>query len=211
MDRKVANTVVGCVAFMFILVGLSVNRILSPSIMSNEQLSENGLFVYDVPRRFREFSLIDHNENAFTSDFFQDNWTLVFFGYTYCPDVCPITLATISQFSGLLEDTDYADDTQVAMISVDPQRDTPEILANYMNYFNEDYVGATGEYIDIFNLASQLNIAFAYQPAENDNYLVSHSGEIILINPNGHFHGFFKVPHDPNKMLVNYTSVRETW
>lgn len=211
MKRNVINTVIICVAFMALVVGLSVRRVLLPQILSNEQLSENGLFVYDVPRSFTDFSLIDHNGDEFTANFFKDKWTLVFFGYTFCPDVCPITLATISQFDGLLEDTDYTDDTQVVMISVDPQRDTPEMLGTYMHYFGEDYVGATGEYIDVFNLAKQLNIAFAYQPAGDGNYLVSHSGEIILINPNGHFHGFFKVPHDPVKMAVNYTSVRETW
>jgi protein SCO1/2 len=97
------------------------------------------------------------------------------------------------------------------MVSVDPQRDTPEKLGAYVKYFGEDYLGVTGEYIDIFNLARQVNIAFGYQPAENGNYLVSHSGEIVLINPNGDFHGFFKVPHDPEKMAANFRSVFSTW
>ena len=211
MKKGVANTVIICVAFMAMVVGLSVNRIISPPIMTNAQLTENGLFVYDVPRRFADFNLIDQNQAAFTQESFKDKWTLVFFGYTYCPDVCPTTLATINQFSSLLEDTDYATDTQVVMVSVDPQRDTPEMLGNYMGFFGEDYIGATGEYLSIFNLAKQLNIAFAYEPAEDGDYLVSHSGEIALINPNGHFHGFFKIPHDPNKMAVNYTSVRKSW
>lgn len=211
MKRSVANTIIFCVAFMALVMGLTLRRVLSPAILTNAQLSENGLFVYEVPRSFNDFNLIDQNQEAFTADFFQDKWTLVFFGYTYCPDVCPITLATIKQFSGLLEDTDYAEDTQVVMVSVDPQRDTPEILSTYMSYFDESYVGATGEYIDIFNLARQLNIAFSYLPAEDGDYLVSHSGEIILINPNGHFHGFFKIPHNPEKMASNYKSVRKTW
>lgn len=211
MNRKVANTVVICVSFMMILVGLSVNRILSPTVMTNEQLRENGLFVYDVPRGFDDFNLLDQNGDAFTAENLQDKWTLIFFGYTYCPDVCPLTLATISQFSQLLEGSEYAVDTQVVMVSVDPLRDTAEKLVDYMAFFNKDYVGVTGEYIDIFNLASQLNVAFSYQPAENEDYLVSHSGEIILINPNGHFQGFFKVPHSPNIMQENYISVRETW
>lgn len=211
MKRRVANTVIFCVAFMALVVGLTFRRVLSPAIMTNAQLMENGLFVYEVPRSISDFNLIDHQENPFTAEFFKDKWTLVFFGYTYCPDICPITLATLSQFSGLLEDTDYADDTQVVMISVDPQRDTPEMLSVYMSYFNDEYVGATGEYIDVFNLARQLNVAFSYQPAKDGDYLVSHTGEIILINPNGHFHGFFKTPHDPEKMAVNYESVRKSW
>jgi protein SCO1/2 len=100
---------------------------------------------------------------------------------------------------------------QVAMISVDPQRDTAAKLDAYMGYFSEDYIGVTGQYIDIFNLGRQLNVAFGYTPAENGDYLVNHSGEIILINPDGEFHGFFKMPHDPEKMLRNFRSVLATW
>ncbi|MDT8398375.1 MAG: SCO family protein [Pseudomonadales bacterium] len=211
MNRKVAKTVIVCVAFIAVVLGLTFNRILAPVGMSNEQLRENGLFVYDVPRRFDDFSLIDQHHQPFTKDRLRDQWTLIFFGYTYCPDICPLTLANIRQFDQMLADTPYQDDTQVVMVSVDPRRDTPEKLGEYMSYFGADYIGATGEYIDIFNLASHLNVSFSYLPAENDDYQVSHSGEIILINPMGDFHGFFKYPHEPAKMLQNYTAVRENF
>ena len=212
MQKNVANTVLGLVAFMALLVGLVVNRVLSPTVMTNEQLSTNGMFVYEVPRHIDDFSLLDHDGQPFTkTSVTGDKWTLVFFGYTYCPDICPITLATIRQFEQLVQETEAADSVQVVMISVDPQRDTPEKLGAYVEYFGADYRGVTGDYIDIFNLARQLNIAFGYQPAEGDNYLVSHSGEIVLINPKGDFHGFFKVPHDPEKMTANFRSVFSTW
>jgi protein SCO1/2 len=212
MNRQVANTVISCVAFVALVLGLTLNRILSPAVMTNEQLSENGLFVYDAPRRINDFSLIDHNDNPVNLELLGGKWTLIFFGYTYCPDICPLTMATLNQFSGLLEsEGDYAEDTQVIMVSVDPQRDTVEKLSDYVGFFNDDYLGLTGEYIDIFNLASQLNIAFSYVPGVGENYLVSHSGEIALINPNGHFHGFFKVPHEPEKMAENYAVVRAAW
>jgi protein SCO1/2 len=213
MKKSIANTLIVCVAFIALVLGLTLNRILSPTVMSNQQLSDNGLFVYDVPRRIQDFALIDHSSEPFTQDWLQGKWSLVFFGYTFCPDICPITLATIRQFEQLLAeaDPDAANDVQVVMISVDPQRDTPEALGTYMHYFGEDYVGATGEYIDIFNLARQLNIAFGYTPQNNGEYLVNHSGEIALINPNGDFHGFFKVPHDPERMAVNFRSVVSSW
>jgi len=213
MKRNVANTVVGLVAFMALLLGLLVNRVLSPTIMTSEQLLDNGLFVYDVPRRFTDFTLINQDNEPFTQQWLEGRWSLLFFGYTYCPDICPITLATIRQFEQVLATVDEAAaaSIQVAMITVDPQRDTPEKLKPYMQYFGEDYVGATGEYIDIFNLARQLNIAFGYQPLEGEDYLVSHSGEIVMINPEGHFHGFFKVPHDPEKMAATFRSVFNAW
>jgi protein SCO1 len=190
-----------------------VNKVLTPPVLTHEQLSENGLFIYELPRRFREFSLVDQHGQAFTQEQLQGKWSLVFFGYTFCPDICPITLATIRQFHRMLEGTGFQDDTQVVMVSVDPQRDTLDKLKDYMAFFDEDYIGATGEYIDIFNLASQLNIAFQYIPTRDQEgeYLVSHSGEIILINPEGHFHGFFKVPPDPDRMKLTYMSVRNSF
>lgn len=143
----------------------------------------------------------------------QGHWTLVFFGYTSCPDICPLTMATLGQFSQrLAEETDYGDDTKVVMVSVDTERDTVEQLANYVTFFNSDYTGVTGEYIQIFNFARQLNVAFNYLPAGNEGeYDVSHSGEIALINPNGHFHGFFKHPPEPEQMVLTYSSVRKAF
>lgn len=206
---NVAKTVIVCVAFMAIVLGLVVHRIISPAVLSNAQLAENGLFVYDLPRPVAAFALTDHTGAPFTPERLRGKWSLLFFGYTFCPDICPITLATIRQFDQLLKeaDPDAAAQLQVAMISVDPQRDTAEKLDAYMGYFDEDYIGATGEYINVFNLGRQLNVAFGYTPGENGEYLVNHSGEIILVNPQGEFLGFFKIPHDPEKMLRNFRSV----
>jgi protein SCO1/2 len=188
--------------------------VLAPTILTNEQLSENGLFIYDVPHRLADFQLTDQDGKPFTQDWFKGHWSLVYFGYTYCPDICPVTMATLRQFQQQLAevDKDAAAQTQVAFISVDPQRDTPEKLKQYVRYFGSDYVGATGEYIDIFNLARQLNVAFGYRPqGDGGAYLVDHSGEVVLINPEGHFHGFFKVPQDPAKMVLTFRSVFAGW
>lgn len=213
MKKSVTNTVIVLVAVMALLVGLSVNRILSPSVMSREQMSDNGLFVYEVPRRLEEFTLVDHEGEPFTPEDLQAGWTLIFFGYTFCPDICPVTLASLSRFTGSLEEeTDYADDTRVVMVTVDPERDTQERLADYVGYFDEDYRGVTGEYIQIFNFARQLNVAFNYVPQEEEgDYLVSHSGAIAVINPEGHFHGFFKHPPQPETMMQTYASMRESY
>ncbi len=215
MNKNYTKAVIVSIAFLVLLLGLSLYWVLSPAVMTNEELSANGLYVYDEPRPVNEFSLIDHNGNTVDSALLQDKWTLIFFGYTYCPDICPLTMATLNQFSGLLEanaeNGEYAEDTQVLMVSVDPQRDSVEKLRDYVAYFNDDYLGLTGEYIEIFKFASQLNIAFAYTPQSEGEYLVSHSGEIALINPNGLFHGFFKVPHNPELMAINYAVVRTSW
>ncbi len=211
MTKNVARTVIGCIAFMALLVGLLVNRVLTPPLLSNAQLAEQGLFVYDVPRKIQDFNLLDYEGKPFANSQLVGQWSLVFFGYTTCPDVCPLTLAAIRQFKQLMQEKDSALPIQVTFITVDPQRDTPEKLAAYVHYFGDDYLGVTGTYIDIFTFARQLNVAFGYQPLENGDYLVSHSGEIMLINPNGDFHGFFKLPHTPERMVANFSAVLGTW
>lgn len=213
MKLGVTNTVIMLVAVMALLVGGAVYRITHPAAMTRDQLNENGLFVYEAPRRFADISLVDHNGEPFTSENLQGHWTLVFFGYTSCPDICPLTMATLGQFTQMLEaETDYAADTEVVMVSVDPERDTQQKLSDYVTFFNEDYTGVTGEYINIFNFARQLNVAFNYIPSgEEGEYEVSHSGEIALINPEGHFHGFFKHPPEPEQMVMTYETVRKTF
>jgi protein SCO1/2 len=214
MNKGVANTIIGCVAFMALVVGLTANRILSPAVMTQQQMNEQGLFVYELPRRFTDFTLTDHNSQPFTKAALRGRWTLMFFGFTTCPDVCPTTLASIRQFHDLLREADAeaAANLQVVLVSVDYMRDTPEKLAAYIKYFGEDYVGATGEYNEIFNLARQLNVAFGYLPGKSeDDYEVTHSGEVALINPEGDFHGFFKTPPDPQKMLPTFQSVLTAW
>ncbi len=213
INRGVANTVIGLVAFMALLLGLVVNRILTPTMLSREEMSEQGLFVYDVPRRFADFSLIDSAGQPLGKSVFAGRWTLVFFGFTQCPDVCPTTLATLRRFHESLAEQDpaAAESLQVLFVSVDPMRDTPEKIGEYVHYFDPRYLGATGEHNQIFTFAHALNIAFAYVADNKGGYDVSHSGEVALINPEGDFHGFFKSSPDPQKMLVTYASMLQWW
>jgi protein SCO1 len=94
------------------------------------------------------------------------------------------------------------------MVSVDPGRDTPEKLHEYVRYFNPEFRGVTGEFLTVHQLATSLNIPFAKVPGGGENYQVEHSGNIALINPNGHYVGFFKSPHELDKLLRNYQSIR---
>ena len=94
-------------------------------------------------------------------------------------------------------------------------RDTVDKLAEYVPYFNQDFVGLTGDFIEIKRLANQLNIAFnkvVHNPDEGgDDYSVDHSGNIALINPYGHYHAFFKPPLDVARLKLTYLSIRENF
>jgi len=183
--------------------------IRSASTVSFESLRNDGYYQYETPIVLDDFALSNHRGEAFTLSDLTGKWSFVFFGYTFCPDICPLTLASLRQFYNLLEDTGMADDVQVVMISLDPKRDTTEVLNNYVTYFNSDFIGATGDYADIYGVSRQMNVAFTYTPIDDENYLVTHNGEIMLVDPSGRDVGFFKAPHDPAAMQANFARVKK--
>ena len=113
---------------MTIIVAGFVHRISLPRVMTDTEMQINGLYLLETPRDFGEVSLVDQHGEAFTRERLQGKWTLVFFGFTYCPDICPTTMSFLNDLMGQLEGTE-AEDTEVVMVSVDPARDTVEQLA----------------------------------------------------------------------------------
>lgn len=208
--RGVYLTIAGVLVFMLVVVAGFVHRIGQPRLMSDGELQANGLYLMDPPREIGDFALVDHRGEPFVPGSLAGQWTLVFFGFTHCPDVCPTTMAFLDNFITELAGTEAAD-TRVVMISVDPARDTVEQLASYVPYFNEDFTGATGEFLDVFRFATNLNSPFRKQPGQGDDYQVDHSANVVLINPRGHYHGFFKAPLDLAKMKVTYRAARYLW
>jgi protein SCO1/2 len=208
--RGVRITVAAIVAFMVVVVGGFIYRIQQPRIMTSAEMKINGLYLLETPRNFGELALTDHNGKAFTRDNLEGHWTLVFFGFTYCPDVCPTTMSFLNQLMGELEGTEV-EDTQVVMVTVDPARDTVEQLAGYVPFFNPDFLGVTGDFLDIHRFATALNTPFRKVPGQGEEYLVDHSANVVLINPRGDYHGFFKPPLDLAKMKLTYRSARASW
>ncbi|MDB2409270.1 SCO family protein [Pseudomonadales bacterium] len=211
-DRQngIRNTVVGIVIFITVVLALFINRVSQERILSPKEMVANGAIMFSMPREISDLSLIDQNQLPFTKSRFADKWTLVFFGFTHCPDICPTTLALLNQVSVALAETDYAVDTQFLLVSLDPLRDTPEKMKPYVEYFNTDFIGVTGEFLSIHRFARQLNIAFqkVVTDSETGDYTIDHGGNVALINPQGHYHGFYKPPLDVNRMVLTYKSVR---
>ena len=209
-SRNVKITVATILVFITVIVGGFVYRIQQPRVMTGTEMKVNGLYLLETPRNFGEIKLIDHHGEAFTRDRLEGRWTMVFFGFTHCPDICPTTMAFLDKFVQELEGTEVAD-TQVVLMTVDPARDTVEQLAAYVPYFNEEFIGVTGEFLDVHRFATALNTPFRKVPGQDENYQVDHSANVVLINPRGDYHGFFKAPLDLAKMKVTYRSARVMW
>lgn len=204
--RRILFTVGGLLVFIALVVMLFLNKFLSPRVMSPQELAVNGAVVFEKPRIIPPFELADHRGKAFTLERLQGKWTVIFFGFTTCPDICPTTLATLSQWYKKLDD-DIRAETQVVMLSVDPGRDTPDKLAAYMSHFEENFVGVTGEFLPIKTLSDQLNVAFNKVMLGESDYTVDHSSHLVLINPYGHYHGIFKAPFQLGQLKTTYQSI----
>jgi protein SCO1 len=177
--------------FTSLILVLVVIGLLMPGTLTREQARELGFYQFDVPRRIADFSLIDQTGTAVGLDEFQGQWSLLFFGYTYCPDICPITLSLLGKTVEGLENP-----PQVVLVSVDPERDTPARLADYLQGFSSGFRGFTGELDEIESLAVQVNIALGKVPgADLETYLVSHTASLVVVNPEGQYEGFIKDPH----------------
>ena len=198
------------VVFMALVVASFVYRVQQPRIMPVSEMRANGLFLFDIPRDPGRFTLTDHHGESFTEAELEGHWTLLFFGFTHCPDICPTTLSLLAQLSEQLQSTEGAD-TRVVMVTVDPARDTPEVLAGYVPYFNPDFLGVTGEFVNIMTIAQAFNAPFRKITEPDGSYTLDHGANVGLINPRGDFHGFFRAPLDLAKAKVTYRSARYLW
>ena len=196
------------------LAGLAVLTALRPvdgpfREKSEPPLEING-FVVDDPRPLPEFSLVDGEGNAFQSGDFKGHWSFVYFGYTYCPDVCPMSLVEMAKVKRSLESDRQIDNDRYYLVSVDPGRDTPQRIGEYVRYFDPSFRGLTGESEEIDKFVAAAGAIYELpETIEDDNYLVGHSSFITLLNPDGNVHAFFTTDLDGDKLAADFRRILE--
>ncbi|MBW3566631.1 MAG: SCO family protein [Proteobacteria bacterium] len=151
----------------------------------------------ETPRPLPAFQLVRDDESPFTRADFEGEWQLVFFGFTHCPDVCPNTLFLLDRVVEQLDNADHVA-PEVVFVSVDPERDTPEQVKQYVEYFNDDFVGVTAHGSDdgmenLQRLTQAMSVAYEFHP-EGDSYEVIHSSAVLLVNPEAEMHALFTPP-----------------
>lgn len=217
-DRKqgIRSTVLVLLLIMAVLLGMFIYRVSQPRILSAKEIVNSGAVMFETPREISAFSLLDTRGEPFTLASLKGGWTFVFFGFTHCPDICPATVAQFNELqrklgeSGNSHYAKYARDTRFLLVSLDPARDTPEVLGKYLDYFNPDFMGATGNFLQLRKFAGELNVAFRKVVTDHDSgdYTIDHGGNVALVNPRGLYQGFFKPPLDVDRMALIYRSVR---
>jgi protein SCO1/2 len=202
-SRGIQRTVIVVIAAIIVMVLGFIWRINQPIVMHDRELRANGAIMFETPRTFSEVELIDHLGAEFTDSDLEGVWTIAFFGFTNCPDICPATMSILGDMYSKLRDRER-ERIQVVMVSLDPARDSVELLRDYVPYFNADFIGVTGSEPRIKRWSAELNIAYGQVPLGDNDYTIDHSTQLVLINPRGDYHGFFKAPH--NEMML-----RKTW
>ncbi len=149
------------------------------------------LLIYPKKNSLPNFQLLDQNNRSFTNENFKKRWNLIFIGYTNCPDVCPNTLNQMTQLYNLL-DPEVQNKFQFILLSVDPERDTPEHLKKYLDYFHQDFVGISGEKTQIDKTVKALGGIYALNKAEGEFYTVDHSARIFIVGPEARRYGIME-------------------
>jgi protein SCO1/2 len=171
-----------------------------------ENLLSTALFPSDF-RSIPAFSLTDQQGQAVTESFFDGQWSMVFFGYTHCPDICPMTMSIMDNVVDELAKNN-TQPLQVVFVSVDPKRDTSEKLGQYMAYFNEDFKGITGELADVLAMTSDLGIVASYTTIEGtSDYLVDHTASMLLVDPQGRIRAKFNAPHKAENIVNDFQKI----
>ena len=173
---------------MALILGLFFSSFLIPRPLSESERNELGLVLFDSPRPLYDFEMQDQNGDTVNLESLKGSWNLLFFAFTSCPDICPTTLSLISKAYSELEMP-----VRIIMVTVDPDRDSVEILKNYLGSFNEDFIGYRGEFDETVKLAQQLNVAFGKIPgSQRGTYTMDHNASLALVDSDGNYVGFIR-------------------
>jgi protein SCO1/2 len=155
-----------------------------------------------------EFSLIDQHGRIFGGADLRGHWSLLFFGYTNCPDFCPTTLTTLAAMQKRLRDSRSAVLPQVIFVSVDAKRDTPAQLARYIPNFDPDFIGLTGaDQPSVEAVAKKLGVSVSILPTADGNYAVDHSAAVLVLNPDGRLTAILSGPFSVDALQGDFRRI----
>jgi protein SCO1/2 len=159
-------------------------------------------------RELPDFSLIDEQGRPFRGTDLRGHWSMLFFGYTNCPDLCPTTLAVLASMEQRLRAAKAPVRPQVIFVSVDAKRDTPAQMAKYVPYFDPEFIGLTApDQPSIEAVAKKLGVSVIIEPAADGKYAVDHSGAIFVVDPAGKLTAILSGPFEVNALQSDFQRI----
>ena len=184
-------------------------QFLSPATSLPPPLALKTVRLIEPARALPDFQLTRSDGSALHLADLHGHWTLIFLGFTHCPDVCPTTLTSLSQAQKRWETIAAARRPRLLFISVDPERDTPKIIGDYTRYFNAATIAATANEPELGKFAHSLGLVYMKVPQANGDYDMDHSATMILLDPQGRQAGLIRPPLDPNAIAADLALLAE--
>ncbi len=180
---------------------LGQRQLLTPA--ADATIPVQAALLYPQARPVAPFVLERATGGTFSQDDLQGRWTLAFFGFTHCPDICPTTLAVLKQVQDALAASQPAIPLQMLFVSVDPERDTPEVLAKYAAFFSPDIIAVTAPQERLLPMTRGLGVVYMQSALPAGGYTVDHSAQLVLIDPLGRMTGMFRPPLDAPRIAAD--------
>jgi protein SCO1/2 len=193
----------GLLAILYFYFPSAIGKFQDPVARESSRVSE--------PRQLKAFSLTDHLGRTYDNQRLQGHWTFMSFGYTSCPDICPTTLTIMGEVSNQVRAQKHHAPFQVVFVSIDPERDTLERLAEYVTYFDPEFLGVTGTQAELQPLTRPLGILYQRVDTQDSamGYVIDHTASIILIDPQGRFYAYFLHPHDAQSITRDFLAITQ--
>ena len=182
-----------------------------------------GVTLLPKPLPLSQFELTDHQGNLFNNGNLKGKWSIMFFGYTHCPDICPTTLAMLNKFYKSLPTSGNSSAEQIIFISADPIRDTPQRMAEHVNYYNDKFIGLTTDSVEtIKRFGEEVGVIFDYETPDthelisdtasltaDSNYQVEHNASIFIVDPKGRLAADILPPHNVDRVSKTFNLLKE--
>ena len=193
------------ILFVIAAYSLAINL---PTFISKTPVLETGKALAQ-PMELVAFDLVDHAGEPFQYKDLKEEWSLIFFGYSKCPDVCPTTVFKLTEIYRILDEDKAVKKPQVIFVSIDPDRDKPETLKEYLTAFNSEFIGVTGTLDEIKKLTAKLSVYFQKIGDDEENYLyeMNHTAGLFLTNPDGKLVASFKPTATPRELSMDVKKI----
>jgi protein SCO1 len=190
------------------LVLLLVAAVWIPLLQRSTVPEPDAATVFDEARRLPDAELVDQHGERFSTAALEDRFSLMFFGFTHCPDICPITLHVLAEAHAAIEAREPDARPELVFVSVDPARDTPERMREYLGFFDARFTGVTAGDEAIAPLLEALGVMVHRQEHQGEHYNVVHNGTVYVIGPQRELVAVFSSGQDAATITEDYLRIR---
>jgi len=196
--------------FVIVIVGIVAalaGALLAWSLLPRAPIALATGTLLQPSKPIPSFALVDQDAQPFTSQHLQNHWTVLFFGFTHCPDICPTTLTLLASVDKELSDLPIDKRPRFAFVTADAQRDTPEQIKKYVRFFNPNFIAVTGSQPSLEAFALSVGAPVAIRSLPDGSYAVDHSSAIFVVDPQGALRAVFNGPHQAASLASDIQTI----